>query len=288
WLAGAAVARSRGHGNWRAGGSQGSLATTLTAVHPYVQWSDATTSVWATAGGGWGAAENVRRSGRRGASGLGLRLGLVELRRRLGAAGGGFRFGVRSDGAWAALRTAAGEESIDEQAAAVHQVRVGVEVSRPIRRGAVSLAPFGEAHVRRDGGAGQRGQGLEVVAGLRAAAGEVRVDAQGRMLAVHSAAGYRERGVGVTLSVGNQDREGLSLSVSPRWGDSARGGGTLWQEQLYRRYLPEAEPDRWVLDARSEYGIRRASGRILTWFGSVSHSPFGRRFLVGGSVGVLD
>jgi len=288
WLAGAAVARSRGHGNWRAGGSQGSLATTLTAVHPYVQWSDATTSVWATAGGGWGAAENVRRSGRRGASGLGLRLGLVELRRRLGAAGGGFRFGVRSDGAWAALRTAAGEESIDEQAAAVHQVRVGVEVSRPIRRGAVSLAPFGEAHVRRDGGAGQRGQGLEVVAGLRAAAGEVRVDAQGRMLAVHSAAGYRERGVGVTLSVGNQDREGLSLSVSPRWGDSAMGGGTLWQEQVYRHYLPEAEPDRWVLDARSEYGIRRASGRMLTWFGSVSHSPFGRRFLVGGSVGVLD
>ncbi len=288
WLAGAAVSRSRGHGNWRAGGSQGALATTLTAVHPYVQWSDATTSVWATAGGGWGAVENVRRSGRRGASGLGLRLGLVELRRRLGAAAGGFHFGVRADGAWAALRTAAGEESVDDQAAAVNQVRVGAEVSRPVRLGAVALAPFGAAHVRRDGGAGQQGQGLEVVAGLRAAAGEVRVDAQGRMLAVHSAAGYRERGVGVTLSVGNQDREGLSLSVSPRWGDSAMGGGTLWQDQVYRRYLPEAEPDEWALDARSEYGIRRASGRLLTWFGSWSHSPFGRRFLVGGSVGVLE
>ena len=288
WLAGVAVARSRGHGNWRAGGSQGSLATALTAVHPYVQWSDATTSVLATAGGGWGGAENVRRSGRRGTSGLGLRLGLVELRRRLGAAAGGLRFGVRADGAWAELRTAAGEESIDDQAAAVTQVRVGAEVSRPARLGAVSLAPFGEAHVRRDGGAGERGQGLEVAAGLRAAAGKVRVDAQGRMLAVHSAAGYRERGVGVTLGVSNQDREGLSLSVSPRWGDSAMGGGTLWQDQVYRRYLPEAEPDEWALDARSEYGIRRASGRLLTWFGSWSHSPFGRRFLVGGSVGVLE
>lgn len=288
WRAGAAVARSRGHGNWRAGGSQGALATTLTAVHPYVQWSDATTSVWATAGGGWGAVENVRRSRRRGASGLGLRLGLVELRRRLGAADGGVQFGVRADGAWAALRTVAGEESIDDQAAAVNQVRVGAEVSRPVRLGAVALAPFGEAHVRRDGGAGQWGQGLEVVAGLRAAAGEVRVDAQGRMLAVHSAAGYRERGVGVTLSVGNQDREGLSLSVSPRWGDSAMGGGTLWQEQVYHRYLPEVERDEWALDARSEYGIRRPSGRLLTWFGSWSRSPFGRRFLVGGSVGVLD
>ncbi len=288
WLAGLAVARSRGRGDWRAGGSQGALATTLTAVHPYVQWADGATSVWATAGGGWGAAENVRRSGRRGASGLGLRLGLVELRRRLGAAAGGWRFGVRADGAWAQLRTAAGEESIDDQTAAVNQVRVGAEVSRPLRLGGVSLAPFGEAHVRRDGGAGQPGGGLEVAGGLRAAAGRVRVDAQGRVLAVHSAAGYRERGVGVTLSVGNQDQEGLSLSVSPRWGDSAIGGGALWQDQVQRRYLPEAEPDEWVLDARSAYGLRLASGRLVTWFGSLSHSPFGRRFLVGGSVGVLD
>ncbi len=288
WLAGLAVARSRGRGDWRAGGSQGALATTLTAVHPYVQWADGATSVWATAGGGWGAAENVRRSGRRGASGLGLRLGLVELRRRLGAAAGGWRFGVRADGAWAQLRTAAGEESIDDQTAAVNQVRVGAEVSRPLRLGGVSLAPFGEAHVRRDGGAGQPGGGLEVAGGLRAAAGRVRVDAQGRVLAVHSAAGYRERGVGVTLSVGNQDQEGLSLSVSPRWGDSAIGGGALWQDQVHRRYLPEADPDEWVLDARSEYGLRLASGRLVTWFGSLNHSPFGRRFLVGGSVGVLD
>ena len=288
WLAGVAVARSRGRGDWRAGGSQGVLATRLTAVHPCVQWSDGATAVWATAGGGWGGAENVRRSGRRGTSGLGLRLGLVELRRRLGAAAGGLRFGVRADGAWAELRTAAGDESLDDQAAAVSQVRVGAEVSRPVRLGAVSLAPFGAAHVRRDGGAGQTGGGLEVAGGLRAAAGKVRVDAQGRMLAVHSAAGYRERGVGVTLSVGNQDQEGLSLSVSPRWGDSAMGGGALWQDQVYRRHLPEAQPDEWVLDARSEYGLRLRSGRLVTWFGSLSHSPFGRRYLAGGRVGVLD
>ncbi len=80
------------------------------------------------------------------------------------------------------------------------------------------------------------------------------------------------------LAISNQ--EGLSLSVSPRWGDSAIGGGALWQDQVQRRYLPEAEPDEWVLDARSAYGLRLASGRLVTWFGSLSHSPFGRRFLV--------
>ena len=146
WLAGAAVARSRGHGNWRAGGSRGALATTLTAVHPYVQWSDATTSVWATAGGGWGAVENVRRSRRRGASGLGL--------------------------------------------------------------------------------------------------------------AVHSAAGYRERGVGVTLSVGNQDREGLSLSVSPRWATrpwgAARCGRTTCTTATCPRWRETS--GRWMREASTGSG----------------------------------
>ena len=217
-------------------------------------------------------------------SALRLRLGLVELRRRLGAAGGGVEFGVRADAAWAELRTRAGAEIIDGQTAAVNQARGGVEASRPVRPGAVSLAPFGAAHVRRDGGAGQTGQGIEVAGGLRATAGKVRVDAQGRVLAVHSAAGYRERGVGLTLSVGNEGHEGLSLSVSPRWGDSAAGGGALWQDHVYRRYLPATARN----DCRGSYGMRMPGGRLLTWFGSVGHSRFGRRFEVGGRVGVLE
>ena len=57
---------------------------------------------------------------------------------------------------------------------------------------------------------------------------------------LHLASGCRERGAGVTLSVGRRDRQELSLSVSPSWGDAADAGGTLWQEQVYRRYLPEA------------------------------------------------
>ena len=288
WLAGVAAARSRGFGNWRTGGSQGSLATRLTAVHPYVRWSDGTTAVWATAGGGRGEAENVRGNGRVGTSGLGLWLGLVEFERRLVESGRQRpEFGVRADAAWAELRTGAGDETIDNQTAAVSQVRFGAEVSWPLRLGAVSLAPFGEAHARHDDGGGQTGDGLEVAGGLRLAAGRVRVDVQGRMLAVHSATGYRERGAGLTLSVGNRSREGLSLSVSPRWGDAATGGGALWQDQVYRQYVRDAARQ-WGMDARGGYGMRMPGGGLLTWFGSVSHSLFGRRFEFGGRVGVLD
>ena len=88
----------------------------------------------------------------------------------------------------------------------------------------------------------------------------------------------------MTLSVGRRDRQGLSLSVSPSWGDAAAGGETLWQEQVYRRYLPEAMDDAWGLDARGEYETRLPSGGLLTWFGSLSQSAYGPRFLVGGRV----
>ena len=284
WLAGVAVSRSRGGGDWRAGSARGSLSTTLTAAYPYVQWSAGRNSVWAAAGGGRGTAENVRETGRVGTSDLGLRLGLVEVRRGLDPVGG-VELGVRADAAWAQLGTGAGEETLDRQTAAVGQVRAGAEVSRPVRwDNGLSLSPFGELHVRRDGGAGQTGTGVELVAGTRVARGRLRVDAQGRLLVLHSASGYRERGAGVTLSVGRRDRQGLSLSVAPRWGDAADAGGTLWQEQVYRRYLPEAMDDAWGLDARGEYGTRLPSGGLLTWFGSLSQSAYGPRFIVGGRV----
>ena len=217
--------------------------------------------MWAAAGGGWGTAANVRETGLPGWSDLDLRLGLVEARREVGVPGG-VALGVRADAAWAQLRTGAGEETVDGQTAAVNQLRAGAEVSWPLRWADGSVSPFGEMHVRRHGGAGQRGDGLEVVAGTRLAQGWLRVDAQGRLLVLHSALGYRERGVGVTVGIGSRDREGLSLSVSPRWGDGASSGGTLWQEQVYGRYLPEAATDEWALDARGDYGLRLPGGTV--------------------------
>ena len=288
WLAGVAVARSAGAGDWQVGASGGRLRAALTALHPYVQWSDGATSVWTMAGGGWGTAENARKAAVPAeTSDLGLRLGLVELRRRLGAAPGGAEFGLRADAAWTELRTADGGESVDLLAAAVDQQRVGAEVSRPVRLGGLALQPFGEAHLRRDGGAGQAGTGVEVAVGLRARSGIVRIDAQGRALAVHSAAGYRERGAGVTLTVGGAGREGLSLSVSPRWGDGAAGAGGLWQDEVYRQVLPAAGREQWALDARAAYGVRLPSGGLLSWFCSYGHSAHDHHLLVGGRLGGL-
>ena len=283
WLAGVALARSGAAGDWHAGGARGRMTTTLTAVHPYLRWSDGATSVWTMVGGGRGAVANERAvTGGEEASGLGLRLGVVEVRRRLGTLGGGVQLGLRGDAAWARLTTEAGDETIDALRVAVNQTRVGVELTRPFRTSnGLALAPFGELNMRRDGGAGQRGDGLELAGGLRASRGTIRVDAQARLLALHSADGYQERGASVTFSVGDGARRpGLTLSLAPRWGNRA-SSGALWQDHVYRRDTHGAAGEERAMDARVDYGVRSFGGRLLTSFGVYGQSQYGRRLQVG-------
>ena len=227
------LARSFGSGSWSGASSSGLLTTALTAVHPYVQWSRGGTTVWALGGVGRGTAENVKASAAGGGetSGLGLGLGLVEARRDVAVIGGGVRLGLRGELSWARLTTDSGGETLDDLQAGVRRTRAGLEASREWSSGSGSLRlePFGRLSVRQDGGAGQTGVGLELESGARLAAGLVRVEAQGRMLALHSASHYAERGGSVTVSVGEgAQRPGLTLSLAPRWG-AAQGADMLWQ-----------------------------------------------------------
>ena len=286
WLAGVAVARSRGDGDWNFGSSTGRLTTNLTSVQPYLRWSDGGTTIWATAGGGSGTAENERlRYGLQEESDLGLQLGLVEARRRLATVGGGVELQLRGDASWARLTTAAGDELIDSLEVDVQQLRIGIDVSRPMRTaGGTLVEPFGEVHARHDGGVGLTGVGLEVAGGLRVARGVFRVEGMGRLLALHAADDYREHGGAVTLSVGDGARQpGLTLSLSPRWGAPATASDALWQDQLFHRApgTPGARHDERALDARVGYGLPIRSGGLLTPFGIYGQSQYGRRVQVG-------
>ena len=285
WLAGVAVSRSRGNGDWNVGASTGRLTTTLTSVQPYLRWSDGGTTIWATGGGGPGTARNALY-GLQAESDLELRLGLVEVRRRLATVGGGVELQLRGDASWARLTTAEGNGLIDALAVEVRQLRVGIDVSRPVRTaGGTLVEPFGEVHARRDGGVGQTGVGLEVAGGLRVARGVFRVEGMGRLLALHAADGYRERGGAVTLSVGDGARQpGLTLSLSPRWGAQATASDALWQDQLFHQRTagaPGARRDERALDARVDYGLPLPAGGLLTPFGIYGQTPYGRRLQVG-------
>ncbi len=264
WLVGVALSRSKGTSDWHVGDGKGQLTHFMTVVHPYLRWNDESTSIWASIGAGRGDARNARANGRQGTSPTSLRLGLVELERHLEASGR-LDLAFKGDAAWARLRTGKGEETIDRQDIAVNQVRVGVDLSLPARLDGAELTSFGTVYARHDGGAGQTGDGIELTCGLQVVFGIVRLDAQARMLAYHSAEGYDERGAAVTLMLGKQEGdEGFSLSVSPQWGSPVRATSALLHGPLGEnlRHLGPA-PKGWILDARASYTIKLPRGLKL-------------------------
>lgn len=288
FLAGVAVGRSTGGGDWQVGPSSGELGTELTVLYPYVRWGDQETAVWALAGIGQGTAENVRvAADRRGTSPLSLALGLLEGRQRVAATGGGIEVHLRGEASWTRLRTGAGEETIDGLEARVRRVRSGVEVTLPWRApGGMTLAPFGAVSTRHDGGDGQTGVGLEVAGGVRLNAGRVRVEAQGRMLALHTATDYEERGMSVTATVGGgQFEPGLTASLRPRWGAPGYGAESLWQDHL-QSYSGGTARDDVGVDGRVGYGLRLPGERLLTPFGGYGRTRGGQRLQMGANLGL--
>lgn len=289
FLAGLAVGRSAGGGDWQVGSSSGALGTELTVLHPYVRWGDQERAVWALAGIGRGTAENVRAlTDRRGTSPLSLALGLLEGRQRVAATGAGLEVHLRGEASWARLRTGAGEETIDGLEAGVRRVRSGVEVTLPWRvPGGMTLAPFGAVSTRHDGGDGQTGVGLEVAAGMRLNAGRVRLEAQGRMLALHTATDYEERGMSVTATVGGgQFEPGLTASLRPRWGAPGYGAESLWQDHL-QNYSEGTRRDDFGVDGRVGYGLRLQGERLLTPFGGYGRTRGAQRLQVGANLGLV-
>ena len=124
-------------------------------------------------------------------------------------------------------------------------------------------------------------------ASLRMAHGSFRMEGVGRMLALHSAESYQERGAAVTVSVGEGARRpGLTVSLSPRWGASATANEALWQEHVYRATRTMSTGQ--AVDARAAYGLRLGAGRLLTPFWVYGESEFQRRLAVGLEVSSRD
>jgi len=229
----------------------------MAVIPPYLGWSGGSTAVGGSVGAGRGDARNERASGKIGTSPTDLRLGLLEVEKRLGTPDA-LDFAFTGDASWARISTADGTETIDRQGVSVHQLRLGADLSLPAHIGAAVVTPFGAVYARRDGGAGQIGEGVEVAGGLRVVFGFVRLDGEARMLVQHSAEGYEERGAAVSLSLGRrQSEEGFSLAISPRWGDPTHATGAILRDPLrvMPRHRPTA-PNRWSMDARANYAVR--------------------------------
>ncbi len=275
WLAGASIARHAGAADYRFGTSNvaGNLQATLTSVQPYLRWAPRRgTEVWVIAGTGSGAVEVMRGNTRLRpeTSELAMRMAVVGARQVL-ASPGRIKLALRGNVGMVRITTGAGADVIDELAANVQRYRVGLETSHTTQwANGATLAPFAEIAGRSDGGDGETGNGLE---------------ARGRVLALHTATGYREHGLGVTarLTPGGTDGRGLLLMVTPGWGAPVAGADALWREQAFG---PEGRGafanDAPSVDAQVGYSFAVRAGHVLTPFSNVGvHGAEYRRLRVG-------
>ena len=171
WIAGAALSRSSADADYSfsssLGAGKGTVETTLTTFHPYVQWSLGQSGrMWAMAGVGTGEATFVR-----GTDGAGTSRQPSELTLRMGMAGirtellrfGGFELALRGDAGIAALETEEGATALDGLAVSAQRIRVGLEAGYAMATTAGgTLTPFLDIGGRFDGGDGDTGSGVEV------------------------------------------------------------------------------------------------------------------------------
>ena len=110
----------------------------------------------------------------------------------------------------------------------------GLEGSRAYTlAGRLSLTPSVELGLRHDGGDAENGAGMDVGGGLVVADARTgpAVDVRMRMLVVHQAEGFRERGMALSLSYNPTPSTplGFSARVAPSWDGQAQGGAeALW------------------------------------------------------------
>ena len=230
WIAGVTVSRGIGQAGYDNGNSIGDFELTMTTVLPYARLRfNERHAVWMILGAGWGDAEHTNQTGIRHSGDASMRLGAFGARTELGAGPGGVDWAVHGDLAYLKL------DSLYDLSVGVSRVRLGLESSStfPVHRNA-HIRPFIELNTRFDKGAGaNNGTGIEFVAGARYADASCGfwLEARGRVLALHSAQDYQERGFSVSLG-----REpcyggtGLSLLLAPQWGQPSGSAQTLWEQ----------------------------------------------------------
>ena len=219
WVAGAALAHSRGGANYDAqaqGGAAGQLRTRLNGLYPYLQGRfDSGLELWAL--GGWGSGEAHNERSLEGAA-----VETAGLRMRMAAAGarhsiswrGPFELAVVGGAGTLNLATGSGERAVDGLAADATQARLALELA-----GSGPASPYVQLGARRDNAGSRRDTGLEVAGGFRYSGRRFEIDGSGRWLSAGGSGNYEEYGGALRLAFRpKDDGTGLRFSVAPSWG----------------------------------------------------------------------
>lgn len=291
WLAGVALSRSAGEGEFRIGGTcasgcGGELESTLTGVYPYARYRfGERLSVWGVLGHGRG--ELTLTTAGRSSVDTDIEMNVASIGGRSvllpASKEGGFELAVRSD---ALLTWTSSEETVDlaEAEADTSRLRLSLEASREIGLASgASFTPSLEVGLRYDGGDAETGGGVEVGGGLRYAGSGLTIQVNARGLLAHAESDYEEWGVSgsVRLAPGEGGR-GLSMRLGSSWGAPAGGAGTLLNERSAVGLIGSGEFDPASrLDAEVGYGLDGMGG-LLTPYGGMTVSEAAQSYRVGG------
>ena len=201
-VAGLSLSNSRGLGEY-AGVTAGQVASAVTGLYPWLGYklSDRV-SVWGVTGYGKGALTLTPGEGAALTSGLSMAMGAAGTRGALvGGGASGFELAFKADALWVGTSIDGVEGpdgNLTATAAAVTRFRTGLEAARGYAlAGRLSLRPSIEVGLRHDGGDAETGAGLDVGGGLvmSDASTGLAIDLRVRMLVMHQADGFRERGI---------------------------------------------------------------------------------------------
>ena len=242
----------------------------MASVQPYVGWSSGEGArLWASLGYGSGEIEiedqalmeryGRQRSGSRllaAAAGGAVRLTPVgAVRVELKGEGQATRYAVDDNGDGR-------DDLIEGLAVETHRLRVAVQGSREyVLAGGGRVTPSAELGVRWDGGDGATGAGGEVGGGVSwTGPGRLVLEAGGRWLVAHRS-GVEEWGLtgGLRLAPRANGR-GLSLSVSPGWGEAGSGVSRLWEEGMAGRGETAEAGSGVGVEAEVGYGVGAFGG----------------------------
>ena len=296
-VTGLSLSNSRGLGEY-AGVSGGQVASAVTGLYPWLGYTlSDRVSVWGVTGYGKGALTLTPGEGAALTSGLSMAMAAAGTRGALVAGGAsGFELAFKADALWVGTSIDGVEGpggNLAATAAAVTRFRTGLEAARGYAlAGRLSLRPSVEVGLRHDGGDAETGAGLDVGGGLVVSdtSTGLAVDLRVRMLALHQADGFRERGMALSLSYNPTPRTplGLTARVAPSWGGQATSGAeALWGRETMAGLAQHGGADGTRLEAEVGYGLPVSRRFVGTPTFGVGTSEMGRDYRLGYRLGAL-
>ena len=297
-VTGLSLSNSRGLGDY-AGVTGGQVASAVTGLYPWLGYklSDRV-SVWGVTGYGKGALTLTPGEGAALTSGLSMAMGAAGTRGALVTNGtNGFELAFKADALWVGTSIDGVEGpdgNLTATAAAVTRFRTGLEAARGYAlAGRLSLRPSVEVGLRHDGGDAETGAGLDVGGGLvmSDASTGLAVDLRVRMLVMHQADGFRERGMALSLSYNPTPSTplGFIARVAPSWGGEATSGAeAMWGRETMAGMANGGLASGNRLDGEVGYGLPVGSRMVGTPRAGFSTSEYGRDYRVGYGLGALD